>query len=65
MGSSCSVCAAVETYFLIPHRRHIGSQMRSIGEVMSIGRDFPEAFQKALRMVDGAWKGFEPRPDLL
>ena len=26
--------------------------MKSVGEVMSIGRRFEEAFQKALRMVD-------------
>ena len=26
--------------------------MKSVGEVMSIGRKFEEAFQKALRMVD-------------
>lgn len=29
----------------------IGSSMKSIGEVMAIGRKFEEAFQKALRMV--------------
>ena len=30
----------------------IGSSMKSVGEVMAIGRRFEEAFQKALRMVD-------------
>jgi carbamoyl-phosphate synthase large subunit len=30
----------------------IGSEMKSVGEVMAIGRTFPEAFQKALRMLD-------------
>uniref|UniRef100_A0A8C1TVH1 Carbamoyl-phosphate synthetase 2, aspartate transcarbamylase, and dihydroorotase n=1 Tax=Cyprinus carpio TaxID=7962 RepID=A0A8C1TVH1_CYPCA len=30
----------------------IGSSMKSVGEVMAIGRSFEEAFQKALRMVD-------------
>ncbi|XP_076067925.1 carbamoyl-phosphate synthetase 2, aspartate transcarbamylase, and dihydroorotase rudimentary isoform X2 [Oratosquilla oratoria] len=37
----------------------IGSSMKSVGEVMSIGRNFEEAIQKALRMVDGV-KGFDP-----
>ncbi len=30
----------------------IGSEMKSIGEVMSIGRSFEEAFQKSVRMLD-------------
>ncbi len=30
----------------------IGSEMKSVGEVMAIGRTFPEVFQKALRMLD-------------
>ncbi|MCP4204173.1 MAG: carbamoyl-phosphate synthase (glutamine-hydrolyzing) large subunit [bacterium] len=30
----------------------IGSGMKSVGEVMGIGRTFEEAFQKALRMLD-------------
>ena len=34
--------------------------MKSVGEVMSIGRKFEEAFQKALRMVDENCIGFEP-----
>ncbi len=29
----------------------IGTEMKSIGEVMAIGRNFPEALQKALRML--------------
>ncbi|PCI29577.1 MAG: carbamoyl phosphate synthase large subunit [SAR324 cluster bacterium] len=34
----------------------IGSSMKSVGEVMSIGKTFQEALQKALRMLDiGAW----------
>ena len=32
--------------------RTLGSSMKSVGEVMSIGRKFEEAFQKALRMLD-------------
>ncbi|KAJ0407936.1 hypothetical protein ATCC90586_006308 [Pythium insidiosum] len=39
----------------------IGSSMKSVGEVMSIARNFEEAIQKALRMVDPAVEGFEPR----
>lgn len=31
--------------------RQLGSTMKSVGEVMSIGRTFPEALQKAVRMV--------------
>jgi carbamoyl-phosphate synthase large subunit len=30
----------------------IGSEMKSVGEVMAIGRSFPEVIQKALRMLD-------------
>jgi carbamoyl-phosphate synthase large subunit len=30
----------------------IGTEMKSIGEVMSIGRNFEEAMQKAIRMLD-------------
>ncbi|MEM3134574.1 MAG: carbamoyl-phosphate synthase (glutamine-hydrolyzing) large subunit, partial [Candidatus Bathyarchaeia archaeon] len=32
--------------------RHIGTQMKSVGEVMAIGRTFEEALQKAVRMLD-------------
>lgn len=35
----------------------IGSAMKSVGEVMAIGRSFEEAFQKALRMVDTSMDG--------
>ncbi|KAK2196977.1 bifunctional Carbamoyl-phosphate synthetase [Babesia duncani] len=37
----------------------LGSSMKSVGEVMSIGRTFEEAIQKALRMVDDGILGFE------
>ena len=37
--------------------RHIGPQMRSVGEVMAIGRCFEEALQKAVRMLDIAKQG--------
>ncbi|MBI3034206.1 carbamoyl-phosphate synthase (glutamine-hydrolyzing) large subunit [Candidatus Woesearchaeota archaeon] len=32
--------------------RNIGSSMKSVGEVMAIGRTFEEAIQKAVRMLD-------------
>ncbi len=38
--------------------RRIGSQMKSVGEVMAIGRTFEEVFQKAIRMLDIGMKGF-------
>lgn len=37
----------------------VGSMMKSVGEVMAIGRTFEEAFQKALRMVDPSHTGFD------
>jgi carbamoyl-phosphate synthase large subunit len=37
--------------------RHIGPQMRSVGEVMAIGRCTEEALQKAVRMLDIGRKG--------
>ena len=39
--------------------REIGSSMKSVGEVMGIGRTFEESFQKALRMTDSKIRGFE------
>jgi carbamoyl-phosphate synthase large subunit len=32
--------------------RTIGTEMKSVGEVMAIGRSFPEALQKAVRMLN-------------
>lgn len=32
--------------------RSIGSEMKSVGEVMAIGRSFPESLQKAIRMLN-------------
>jgi len=32
--------------------RAIGSEMKSVGEVMALGRSFPEALQKAIRMLN-------------
>jgi len=34
--------------------------MKSVGEVMAIGRSFEEAIQKSLRMVDDSNLGFDP-----
>lgn len=39
--------------------RTIGSSMKSVGEVMAIGRTFEEAFQKAIRQVDPKYVGFQ------
>jgi carbamoylphosphate synthase large subunit len=38
---------------------HVGSCMKSVGEVMAIGRTFEETIQKALRMVDDSCNGFD------
>jgi carbamoylphosphate synthase large subunit len=35
--------------------------MKSVGEVMGIGRTWEESMQKAMRMVDPGVKGFQPR----
>jgi carbamoyl-phosphate synthase large subunit len=40
--------------------KRIGSEMKSVGEVMAIGRTFPEAIQKALRMLDIGVDGLAP-----
>lgn len=39
--------------------RDIGSAMKSVGEVMAIGRTFEESFQKAIRQVDPRYVGFQ------
>ena len=38
--------------------RKIGSSMKSVGEVMSVGRSFEEAIQKGLRMIGQGAHGF-------
>ncbi|KAJ1801513.1 carbamoyl-phosphate synthase (glutamine-hydrolyzing) cpa2 [Coemansia sp. RSA 2399] len=38
--------------------RDIGSCMKSVGEVMAIGRTFEESLQKAIRSVDPSFMGF-------
>jgi carbamoyl-phosphate synthase large subunit len=37
--------------------RELGSTMKSVGEIMSIGRTFPEALQKAVRMISENGEG--------
>lgn len=39
--------------------RSVGSSMKSVGEVMAIGRNFEEAFQKAIRQIDPSFIGFQ------
>uniref|UniRef100_A0A8C7HTV5 carbamoyl-phosphate synthase (ammonia) n=1 Tax=Oncorhynchus kisutch TaxID=8019 RepID=A0A8C7HTV5_ONCKI len=41
--------------------REIGSSMKSVGEVMAVGRTFEESMQKALRMCHPSVDGFMPR----
>src|SRR5438445_407354 len=40
------------------------TQMKSVGEVMAIGRTFKEALQKAIRSLEVDRYGFEPHPSL-
>lgn len=40
-------------------KRDIGSAMKSVGEVMSIGRTWEESFQKAIRQVDPQYLGLQ------
>ncbi|MDC0662451.1 carbamoyl-phosphate synthase large subunit [Marinobacter sp. SS21] len=40
------------------------TQMKSVGEVMAIGRTFQESMQKALRGLEVGSDGFEPKVDL-
>ncbi len=40
--------------------KQIGSEMKSVGEVMAIGRNFAESLQKALRMLDIGVHGLDP-----
>jgi carbamoyl-phosphate synthase large subunit len=42
----------------------IGSSMKSVGEVMAIGRTFEEAIQKGLRMIGQGMHGFTGNKDL-
>lgn len=40
----------------------IGSEMKSVGEVMALGRSFPEALQKAIRMLNTGARGLTTHP---
>ena len=42
----------------------LSTQMKSVGEVMAIGRSFQESLQKALRGLEVGSSGFEPRTEL-
>ncbi len=45
--------------------RELGSSMKSVGEVMAIGRTFEEAIQKGLRMIGQGMHGFVENKELL
>ena len=45
--------------------RALGSSMKSVGEVMAIGRTFEEAIQKGLRMIGQGMHGFVENRDLV
>ena len=45
-------------------RREIGSSMKSVGEVMAIGRTFEEVIQKSLRMIGQGMHGFVGNRDM-
>ena len=45
--------------------RELGSSMKSVGEVMSIGRSFEEAIQKGLRMIGQGMHGFVENKELV
>lgn len=44
--------------------RELGSSMKSVGEVMAIGRTFEEAMQKGLRMIGQGMHGFVENKEL-
>ena len=45
--------------------RELGSSMKSVGEVMAIGRTFEEAIQKGLRMIGQGMHGFVSNKELV
>lgn len=45
--------------------RELGSSMKSVGEVMAIGRTFEEAIQKGLRMIGQGMHGFVENRELV
>jgi carbamoyl-phosphate synthase large subunit len=44
--------------------RELGSSMKSVGEVMAIGRSFEESLQKGLRMIGLGMHGFVENKEL-
>uniref|UniRef100_UPI0040295C1C carbamoyl-phosphate synthase (glutamine-hydrolyzing) large subunit n=1 Tax=Prevotella sp. TaxID=59823 RepID=UPI0040295C1C len=44
--------------------KELGSSMKSVGEVMAIGRNFEEAIQKGLRMIGQGMHGFVENKEL-
>lgn len=44
--------------------KEIGSSMKSVGEIMAIGRTFEEAIQKGLRMINIGMHGFAANKEL-
>jgi carbamoyl-phosphate synthase large subunit len=45
--------------------KEIGSSMKSVGEIMAIGRTFEEAIQKGLRMIGQGMHGFVENKELI
>mgnify|MGYP002856780736 CR=1 FL=1 len=45
--------------------RELGSSMKSVGEVMAIGRTFEEAIQKGLRMIGQGMHGFVENHEII
>ncbi len=43
--------------------RTIGTEMKSVGEVMAMGRSFPEALQKGIRMLNIGSSGIDDAPE--
>jgi carbamoyl-phosphate synthase large subunit len=54
-----------DTHKLRSADRKIGTEMKSVGEVMAIGRSFPEALQKAVRMLNIGASGLTDYPHFI
>ena len=53
------------TFEKFPGTKNIlGTSMKSVGEVMAIGRNFCESFQKAIRSLDKGYDGLINNEDL-
>lgn len=52
-----------DTHKLKSADRRIGTEMKSVGEVMAIGRSFSEALQKAVRMLNIGASGIDGFPE--